>query len=313
MRAPAPPSVSMGVVTTEIRSVAVVGAGAMGAMYAAHFAATGFDVALVARGSRARALREQGLLVNGVPLAARVVDPDEPASAAADLVIFAVKDLQLEAALDDAAVVMGPHTLWLSVLNGLDSEERIAARFGPAHPLLCIALGMDAQREGREVRFRQVGRLEFGGAVAEGSDAVVRVSAALTRARLAHQTPPDMRHRLWWKFMVNVGINQASAVFRAPYGAFQAPGDARSLMLALMDEVLAVATAEGVALGQADVAAWEAVLAKQPPEGWTSMHQDVVAGRPTEVETFAGRVVALGARHGVPTPYNQAMLWILRR
>ncbi len=121
-----------------------------------------------------------------------------------------------------------------------------------------------------------------------------------------------MRHEMWWKFMVNVGINQASAVLRAPYGAFRADGDARSLMLALMDEVVAVSAAEGVPLGPGDIARWDAVLAGQPAEGRTSMHQDVEAGRRTEVDIFAGRVVELGARHGIATPYNEAMLWVLR-
>ncbi|MDO5629583.1 MAG: ketopantoate reductase C-terminal domain-containing protein [Mobilicoccus sp.] len=70
--------------------------------------------------------------------------------------------------------------------------------------------------------------------------------------------------------------------------------------------------AEGVPLGAEDLARWEDVLAKQPPQGWTSMHQDVVAGRPTEVDIFAGRVVELGERHGIDTPVNRTIGWILR-
>ena len=121
-----------------------------------------------------------------------------------------------------------------------------------------------------------------------------------------------MRHRMWWKFMVNVGINQASAVLDAPYGAFQSEGDPRALMMALIDEVVAVANAEGVALGAADIASWSEVLAAQPVAGRTSMHQDARAGRPTEVDTFGGRVVALGERHGIATPVNQTVVWVLR-
>jgi 2-dehydropantoate 2-reductase len=111
--------------------------------------------------------------------------------------------------------------------------------------------------------------------------------------------------------MLNVGINQASAVLRAPYGAFAVEGDARSLMNALMSEVFLAAAAEGVELDESDLSRWYAVLDRQPVDGKTSMHQDVEAGRPTEVGIFAGEVVALGERHGIPTPYNQAMLWII--
>src|SRR5699024_7962793 len=118
-------------------------------------------------------------------------------------------------------------------------------------------------------------------------------------------------HQMWWKFMVNVGINQPSAVLRTGYGGFQNPGPAYDLMMALIEEVRTVAAAEGVPLTDADVERWHAVLAGQPAEGKTSMHQDVLAGRPTEVDIFAGRVVELGRRNGIPVPFNQAMLWIL--
>ena len=200
------------------------------------------------------------------------------------------------------------------VLNGLDSEERIAARLGPGPTvLLCIALAMDAGRIDGEIRFRQAGRLVFGEPRNDVmSSEVLAVQEAMTRARLAWETPPDMRHQMWWKFMVNVGINQASAVLDAPYGAFQREGDARELMSALLREVVELANSEGVALGEADIAAWLRVLEGQPVDGRTSMHQDVLAGRATEVDSFADRVVELGARHGIPTPYNRAMLWILR-
>lgn len=306
--------------TTQISRVAVLGAGAMGGMYAAHFAKAGFDVRFVASGERAKHL-ETGVVVNGEPLKIPVVDASASLESTspwrAELVIFAVKDGHLDDAIADARSVIDHGSVVLSVLNGLDSEERIAAglesQAAGATVLLCIAMAMDAERVSSEIHFRQVGKLVFGDANNETLSAeVLAVQDALDRAGLAWETPVEMRHRLWWKFMVNVGINQASAVLDAPYGDFQHEGDARSLMSALIDEVIAVAGAEGIALGEADVAAWHRVLAGQPAAGRTSMHQDVLAGRPTEVETFGGRVVALGERHGIPTPYNQTVTWILR-
>ncbi len=292
--------------------VAIVGAGAMGAMYAEHFAGAGFDVALVARGERAQRLSE-GVTVNGVALDATVIDADRGGHRTADLVIFAVKDRHLAAAIDDAAVVMGPDTIVLSVLNGLDSEAMIADRYGDDHVLLCVALGMDAEREGNDVRYRQPGRLLIGRARPRDDDAdLARLQGWLDRAGLVWATPDDMVRQLWWKFMVNVGINQASAIFQAPYGAFQIDGDERRLMNALMDEVLLVAHAEGVPLDESDVARWHGVLANQPAEGWTSMAQDVLAGRPTEVDAFGGRVVSLGAKHGIATPHNARVVKAIR-
>ncbi len=291
----------------------------MGAMYAAHLVAADVPVTLVAAGDRARRLRDPGITVNGVRLQAGVLDLDDPAAVAAaratptDLVLVAVKSAELPAAIDAATVVVGPDTTILSILNGLDSEPALAERFGEEAVLLSMSLGMDARRDGASVVHRQVGRIVLGEAVpGRQTQRLTAVQAVLDRAGLAWETPADIRHAMWWKFMVNVGVNQASAVLRAGYGAFVAAGPARELMLALMREVIAVAAAEGVELGPDDLRRWDDVLAGQPADGWTSMLQDVMAGRPTEAAIFAGRVVALGREHGIPTPHNETVGWILQ-
>ncbi|HIZ98317.1 MAG TPA: 2-dehydropantoate 2-reductase [Candidatus Janibacter merdipullorum] len=298
--------------STPITTVGVVGAGAMGAMYAAHFVEGGTETHLVASGERAERLRTAGVRVNGTPLDAPVLDPDDAGSTPLDLAVVAVKHHHLDQALDDLAPFVGPQTTIVSVLNGLDSEQRIADRFGSEGVLLCIALGMAAGREGTEVTYLSPGQLVIGTAphlAAPGR--VDAVGAALDRAGLAWQAPEDMEHEMWWKFMVNTCINQASAVMRLPYAAFTEAGPARSLMLALRDEVVAVSHPAGVPLGPADCERWDEVLRGLPAEGHTSMLQDVLAGRPTEVSLFADHVVDLGAAHGIPTPYNQTMSWLL--
>ena len=303
----------------------------MGAMYADHVHRAGIRTLLLAHGERAGRLRAEPITVNGRPLDVEVVDPLEGAAPApsADLVIVAVKHAHLEDAAALLRPLVTPRTTVLSVLNGLDSEDvirRAVPELAAEQVPLCIALAMDAERTGHEVRYTQAGRLVFGpsdpgpapdpdpdrGSTAATSARLGAVQEVLDRAGLAWETPDDMRHRMWWKFMVNVGVNQASAVLRAPYGAFRHEGPASDLMMALIDEVRLVAAAEGVELTDADVELWRSVLGGQPAEGMTSMHQDVLAGRPTEVDIFAGRVVELGGRHGIPVPHNETMLWILR-
>jgi 2-dehydropantoate 2-reductase len=79
----------------------------------------------------------------------------------------------------------------------------------------------------------------------------------------------------------------------------------------LMQETIAVAAAEGVKLTERDLEEWYRLIPTLSPEGKTSMLQDIEAGRKTEVEIFAGKVVALGARHGIPTPVNEGILQII--
>lgn len=296
----------------KIQSVAVVGAGAMGAMYAAHFVEGGFDTLLVASGERAERLRTNGLTVNGKALSSPVLDPARDERSPVDLVLVAVKHHDLASALEDAAPFVGPETTFVSVLNGLDSEQVIADRFDSAQVILCIALGMSAGREGNAVTYRSPGTLVIGtGSRLAPASRVDAIGTVLDRAGLAWEAPQDMEHEMWWKFMVNTAINQASAVMRRPNTDFVVDGPPRSLMMALIDEVIAVSGPEGVPLGEADRDRWDEVLRGLPGEGRTSMLQDVLAGRPTEVALFADHVVALGEKHGIPTPYNQTMSWLL--
>jgi 2-dehydropantoate 2-reductase len=301
---------------SAIENVVIVGAGAMGAIYARHFdAAESINVAFAASGERAQKLRTDGLIVNGEPLNVAVFDTqaDSATETHADLIIVAVKHHQLDAALIDVAALVGPNTQFLSVLNGLDSESSIGARFGADKVLNCIALGMDAVRDGRQVRYANAGRLDFGHADnSTVSAGVERVRAALDAAGLECAVPVEMLRTMWFKFMVNVGVNQASAVMRAPYRVFKHNADARGLMDELMREVIALSQCVGVALNEQDLRRWYAVLDELADDGQTLMLQDVLARRPTEVDVFSGRVVALGEEHGIATPYNRAMLAAIR-
>jgi 2-dehydropantoate 2-reductase len=294
------------------KKVAILGAGALGAYYASRFHAGGFETVLVAGGERGERLCRNGLRVNGERFDLPVVDGAGPHTPA-DLVLVALKHHQLSEALPELRPLVGPETLILSVLNGLDSEALIGAAYGVEKVLYCVAVGIDAVREGSAVTVANQGKLFFGEARnAPASARVRRVQAALDRAGLAWETPADMLRILWWKFMVNVGINQASAVLRASYGIFQRSAEAREVLTELMAEVIALAGPAGVDLTAADLAEWERVLDRLAPEAKTSMLQDVEAGRKTEVEIFAGKVVELGRQYGVPTPANRLMLHLLR-
>ena len=121
-----------------------------------------------------------------------------------------------------------------------------------------------------------------------------------------------MRTAQWRKFILNVGINQAQAVLRAPCRELQENPDSMRLARDLMDEAAAVAAALGIP-GAADLPAWaESIIRAAAPDNKTSMLQDVEAGRPTEVDWLAGTVCRLGREHGIPTPANERVWQQLR-
>ncbi|MEW6401677.1 MAG: 2-dehydropantoate 2-reductase [Chloroflexota bacterium] len=296
----------------DIKNVAILGAGAIGAAYASKFFdAHSFSTTLIARDERFQRLTAEGLVVNGKHYSIQVIHPDA-VPAPADLVIVALKNQSLPEAVKDLKNLIGQETTLVSVMNGLDSEEYLGSVYGMDGVLYAIAVGLDAVRHGNSVTYSNPGKIFFGDPDnTHTSERVRSVQKAFEAAGIASEVPVDMMRMLWWKFMINVGVNQASAVMRAPYAVFQSSPDAQALMDSLMREVIVLAQRIGVNLGDQDVDGWYAVLRTLSPEGKTSMLQDIEARRKTEVEAFAGKVVELGRTHGIPTPVNQTLLHII--
>jgi 2-dehydropantoate 2-reductase len=296
-----------------IRRICIVGAGAMGTIYASRFYDVDREwVSFLAGRDRYVRLRTQGIVVNERPYTIPLIRPEDPCPPA-DLVLVAVKHHQLSQAIQDMENVVGENTLFLSVMNGVESEERIGAAFGMEKVLYAVAVGIDAVKEGNRITCSTVGRLRFGEPKNTViTDRVKRVRGALDRAAIPHEVPEDMVRALWWKFMVNVGMNPISAVLRAPYGVFQSVPEAKQLMESAMKEVIRLAAASNVDVSEADIEDWYAVLARMSPRGKTSMLQDVEAKRKTEVEMFAGKVIELGQRWGIPTPVNEMIFHMVK-
>ncbi|MBW2557841.1 MAG: ketopantoate reductase family protein [Deltaproteobacteria bacterium] len=299
----------------EIKKVAILGAGAMGAYFASRFFDTAcFSTVLIAKDHRLDKLKTEGLIVNGKSYAIPAIDPDETDSPA-DLIIVALKHHHLKEAVPGLGKLVGDSTTIVSIMNGLESEEYIGSIYGTDKVLYAISVAIDALRQGNRITYTKPGKHYFGEArniQHHLSQRVLRVQEAFDRAGIVYETPEDMIRMMWWKFMVNVGMNQASAVMRAPYGVFQTSPEAQGLMEALMKEVIALTDVMDVNLTNQDIEEWYSFLNVLSPQGKTSMLQDIEAGRKTEVEIFGGKVIELGKTHGVATPVNQTLLQIIR-
>ncbi len=297
----------------KFEKISVIGAGAMGAVYASKF----YDmdkssISLIAGGDRYSHLSSKGLMVNAKHYAIPVFSPEEKRPPS-DLILVAVKNHHLPQAIRDMKNAVGEATHILSVMNGLDSEKQIGAVYGMEKVLYAVAVGIDAVREGGQVTYSRNGKLYFGEAENRlPTERVMALQALFDRAGICHETPDDMIRALWWKFMINVGINQASAVLRAPYGVFHRFKEARDLMETAMAEVIHLAKAAKIPLSELDIQEYYSFMTKVSPDGKTSMLQDVEAKRKTEVEIFAGKVMELGKQYGVPTPVNATLYRILR-
>lgn len=297
----------------KINRVYVSGLGAVGCIYSSMIHDSGCaHLSVIADEERIQRYSSEGITING-----RVYDFDyiNPGTAAgpADLILIAVKQHNLDESIKAIKQFVSDSTIILSLLNGISSEEIIADVYGMDKILRSFVVGTDAVREGTSVTFSSSGRIVFG--ADEGSadnEKVMAVKDLFDRTGIAYTVPDDIIREQWWKFMMNVGINQVSAILRAPYGVFHNIREAQELLRMASTEVLLIAEKKGIKLTTADMDKHLEIFRTLAPEGKTSMLQDVEAGRKTEVEIFSGAVIEMGRKSGVPTPVNETLFRMIR-
>ena len=295
-----------------IQHVAVIGLGALGCAYAGKlYDMNPAGLRVIADNERAERYRKQGFWVNGKRYDFSYAG--DAGGEPADFILVVVKTHQLAQAIEDMRSFVGPNTIIMSLLNGITSEEIIGREFGMEKMLYAVSYGLTANKEGNQIQFPSYGTITFGAKDNNtASPHVQAVKSLFERAQIPHNIPDNIMRSLWWKFMVNVGVNLCSAVTRGRFGVFQSDKDAQDLMESAMREVIAISERTGVNLNQTDIDKWYDILRPLNPTSRTSMLEDIESFRPTEVEAFAGVVCQLGEQYGVATPVNRTLLRIIR-
>lgn len=295
------------------RKVYLIGLGAIGGMIASRLQAAGnCNLKIIADPERCRRYREQGITVNGESFAFEYISEGDEAEPA-DLIILAVKNHHLDDAIRQIRPFVGPETNILSLLNGIDSEMVLGKEFGMEKVLYSFIVATDAVRVETNIQYSSVGKIVFGEkGFSNPTPRVQAIRSLLEGAGVPCEVPKDILRELWWKFMMNVGVNQTSAILKAPYGVYARSQTARDLMRDACREVLAIAKKIGIALVEEDIENFFTIISGLDADKKTSMLQDVEACRKTEVETFAGTVIRLGREHGIATPVNEVLYKMLR-
>lgn len=288
----------------EIESVALLGAGAVGSYVVWGLSGReGIRFSLVASGERRHRLQTQGVGVNGVTYRPPVLTPEE--AHGADLLIVCLKYGMLPGALDDIRAITGPETAIMSLMNGVDSEDRIAAAVGQEH-LLYSLIKIASHREADGYHFDPESTIGiiFGECQAPFESERVRAVKRLFAGTGVNIRSTDcIREEMWGKFRLNICNNLPQAILGAGVGCYRDSEHMWAIRAGLRAEVEAVAAASGVDMGK--VSEVSRGGCSVPPTARFSTLQDLDAGRPTEVDMFSGAVVRMGHELGVPVPYNE--------
>lgn len=289
----------------KIRNAALIGLGAMGSFLAPRLEeGLGRDhFTVIAGGVRKERLTRDGVRVNGVCRRFRITEPEE--GEPVDLLIIAVKDPGLPSAIRDIRRFVGEQTLILCIMNGVESEEKVAAAYGWEHMLYSYMKIPVELKNGSYDFDPQGGFIAFGEREnKELSERVLAVRELFESCGIPYRIQEDMILGIWKKFMSNIGENMTCALLGVPFRAFQTSAHANAVKNMAKKEVQAVAAALGIGLTdemirEQDRRSYEA------PDNRPSTLQDLDAGKKTEVDMFAGTVVRLGRELGIPTPVNE--------
>jgi 2-dehydropantoate 2-reductase len=288
-------------------NVVVFGAGSLGSLLGGLLARE-HAVTLVGRDPHMDAVREDGLRITGA--VEETVSPDARTAAPerADLAIVCVKAFDTPAAADALADVDLEYCL--SVQNGMGNEAQLADRLDATVLAGTCTYGALSPNPG-VVRCTGIDEVVLGAREGGDSPAAEIIGEAFQAAGIVTAVAEDMPRRLWEKLAVNAGINATTALARVDNGTLLS-GDANAVATAAGREVARVARAEGVDLSEA--AAERAVerVAEATAENTSSMRQDVLAGRRTEVDAIGGYVLERADEHGIDVPANETMTRLLR-
>ena len=287
----------------EIKTVAVLGAGAVGS-YVIWGLSRRKDIRLgvIAEGERAERMKK-GCLINGTVYHPEVWTPQDARET--DLLIVALKYGALPAALEGIRMITGENTTVMSLMNGVDSEELISEKIGASHVLhSLIKIASHKEENGYYFNPETTIGIIFGELTAPyQSERVQAVESLFKDTGLHYRVTEHIREEIWSKFRLNVCNNLPQAILGAGVGCYQDSVHMKQISDGLRRELEAVAAAKGIDVSRADGSSSHGSAV--PPSARYSTLQDLDAGRHTEIDMFSGALVRMGRELGIPTPYNE--------
>ncbi len=285
-----------------MKNVLICGLGAVGLTYAVKFKNNANLKILVDEERLARYLKNKPVF-NGKIQEFEYILPDNK-EFNADLIIIATKFQGLESAVKNIENFVTPNTRIISLLNGISSEEIIAKKYPQAAVLKSYFIGHSAVRSGSSVTQDGVGEI-----VLEYDSETINF---LEECGINYSIPTDIDYALWLKFTMNIFSNQTSAILKMTFGELKQNKTFRETAKKIISEVKQIAEMKGIKNLENLEADALAALDRMCDEGKTSMHQDILAHRKTEVDMFAGEIIKLGKEFGILTPYNQVFYDLIK-
>jgi 2-dehydropantoate 2-reductase len=293
----------------------VIGAGSMGSLYGGLLAHAGFDVTLVdVWAEHIEAIRRDGLRLDGITgdvlvrIRATIRADEAPP---ADVALILTDANTTGEAATAARAILREEGFAVTLQNGIGNVEALADALGPERVAAGLSYHSAAVRGPGVVSHTHAGPTWLGELSGAGTPRIERLAAALRTAGFTPTIVPDIQGLVWAKFVHNSAINAICAVTGLRVGEISSHPGADELQTRIIEEALAIVRAQGIVLPDPDpmasIKAFCRVKFNKP-----SMLQHVEQGKRTEIDALNGAIVRIGRQLGVPTPYNEALVWLTR-
>lgn len=291
----------------------------MGSLFACALAGAGHRVSLLCRRRvQAQAIGERGLAIATPTAGLRVFRPEATADpdhiGPVDLVLVCCKSYDTAAAATSLPALMHQDTIVLTMQNGLGNVETLSQAAPREHVLAGVThQGAYVSGPGR-IDHAGSGETVIGQPGGPAGDQARVLAEALTAAGLPCSVSDNIRGVQWAKLLTNVAINPLTAILQVSNGGLLDLPDALIIARRAAGEGEEVACAAGVDLPDHASQLWVAITTtvRRTADNRSSMLQDVLCGRRTEIDSINGAIVSIGARLGIPTPVNQTLTSLVK-
>lgn len=295
--------------------IAIFGSGGVGGYFGGRLAAAGEEVTFLARGAHLTAMQKEGLHIAS-PLGdvhlPSVQATDRPqAIGPVDVVLFTVKLYDVDTSAATLSPLIGPDTVVITLQNGVDAVDMIAKHVGVDHVAGGAAYIVAVIDQPGHIRHTTAQQLVFGERDGRRSDRLIAFEEAGMRAGFQAKASSDVVADLWVKFVRLATWSGMTTVTRSPMGVVRDTPATFELMIAAIEEVIAVGRARGVRLPDDLMDTTLTMIKNFPAASKSSMLEDIERGRRLELPWLSGAVVRIGKEVGVPTPIHQFITTIL--
>jgi len=295
--------------------IAIFGSGGVGGYFGGRLAAAGEDVTFLARGAHLTAMQQDGLRITSplgdVHLPKVQATDRTQAIGPVDVVLFTVKLYDVEASAATLAPLIGSDTVVITLQNGVDAMDMVARHVGVDHVAGGAAYIVVVIDKPGHLRHTAAQQLVFGERDGRRSDRLVAFEQAGIRAGFQAQASNDVQSALWTKFVRLATWSGMTTVTRSPMGVVRDTPATYDLMMAAIEEVIAVGKARGVTFPPDLMEGTINLIKNFPAASKSSMLEDIERGRRLELPWLSGAVVRIGREVGVPTPIHQFITTIL--